>query len=151
MFSIFKSRRNKWRDEAKKLFDVYIASLKGLDPDEIGSGLDLAKKFKSMMMEKLPPEEMHIRQAFSDPLGLPEDRSLTLLEVWHKRMRSAEPGEEAAVGVLAIWWLSLASATFAELRVYGKEMWGELERGFPYCEYFDPQMDIPQRLGKFQE
>ena len=102
MFSIFKSRRNKWRDEAKKLFDVYIVSLKGLDPDEIGDVLDLAKKLKSTMMEKLPPGEIHIRQAFLDPFGLPEDHSLTVMEVWHTRMRSAKPGEEAGVGALTI-------------------------------------------------
>jgi hypothetical protein len=149
MFSIFKSRRNRWRDEAKKLFDVYIASLKGLDTDEVGAALDLAKSLKSTMLENLPPGETQLWRMFSDPLGLPEDASLKLLQVWHKMMRSAGgSGEEAAAGTLAIWWLSLAAATFAELRVYGKEMWAELERGFPYCESFDSTRDVPQGLGK---
>jgi hypothetical protein len=147
--TLLKSSRNKWRDEAKKLFDFYIASLKGLDSDEIGSALDLAKKLKEQIREKLPPGQIDIELAFLEPLSLSEDRSLPLLEFWHGHMLSTEPGEEALVGVFAICWLSLAAATFPELRVYGKEMWTELERGFPYCESFDPEMDIPERMGKF--
>jgi hypothetical protein len=56
------------------------------------------------------------------------------------------PKREIAVGAFFIWWLSLAAATFAELRFHGREMWRELERGFQYCTSFDPDDDLPKGL-----
>jgi hypothetical protein len=50
MFNLFKSKRNRWRDEASRLFDVYITSIQGLDSDEIGALLDAAKHIKMTWM-----------------------------------------------------------------------------------------------------
>lgn len=147
MFWLFKSKRNWWRDEARKLFDVYVDSLKGMDGSEIGPVLDIARRFKDSMLQKIPPQDPYTPLVFLDPLAMSEEASLSYLEKWHKRIRSANPQTEAAVvGVLTIWWLSLAAAAFAELRFRGREMWSQLARGFPYCATFDPEVDVPKGL-----
>jgi hypothetical protein len=86
-------------------------------------------------------------QALVTPLSL-EEKGLTLLQVWHDHMmRPKDPHRVAVVGTMTIWWLSLAAGTFAELRIRGKQMWAELERGIQYSRTFDLAVDIPQGLN----
>lgn len=147
MLSLFKSKRNKWRDEAKKQFQIYIDSLKGMDADELGSLLDIAKKLKDSMLQKVDPKDTYTHLVFSEPLKLSEELSLTYLDTLHKQIISmAGAKREIAVGAFFLWWLSLAAATFAELRFQGREMWRELERGFQHCMSFDPDDDLPKGL-----
>ena len=149
MLGLFKSKRNRWRDEAAQLFDVYIPSIKGLDPSEIGAFLDSAKEFKNTLIKRATENnDVFSIQALIEPISLPEDKGLTLLQVWHRKMTPGEPEKVAFVGALSIWWLSLAAGTFTELRVRGKEMWAELARGFTYSEAFDSGQDVPKGLDE---
>jgi hypothetical protein len=150
MLSIFKSKRNWWRDEAAKLFEVYISSLKGLDAEEIGAVLDLAVQGRNTLFQYAAlNNDMFTLQALADPISLPEDKGLTLLEVWHRQMKSSsDPANVALAGALTIWWLSLAGGIFAELRMRGREMWDVLARGFAHSETFSPYDDIPRGVGE---
>jgi hypothetical protein len=67
MLSFFKSKRNKWRDEAKKHFQIYIDSLKGMDADELGSILDVAKTLKESMLQKIDPKDTYTPLVFAEP------------------------------------------------------------------------------------
>src|SRR5215813_6379514 len=143
----FKSKRNWWRDEARKLLDVYVDCLKGMDGPEIGSALDMAKRLKDSMLEKIPAQDTYTPLAFSEPRAISEQLSLSYLAEWHKKMQptlTQSTMDFAAVGAFAIWWLSLAAGTFAELRFRSREMWSHLARGFQYCETFNPELDIPR-------
>lgn len=153
MFSLFKSKRNRWRDESTKLFDVYITSLKGLDSSEIGALLDLAIQVRNTFYQNAVQNcDTFTIQAFADPISVPEDKGLTLLQVWHGRMKIADdPKKMALVGALTIWWLSLAAGIFAELRIHGRNMWGELARGFSCSESFQPDDDVPPGLAGLNE
>ena len=109
--------------------------------------MDVAKTLKGSMLQKIDPTDIYTPMVFSEPLILSEEVSLAYLESLHKQIFSMEgPQKELAIGAFFIWWLSLAAATFAELRVQGRDMWKELARGFTYCTSFDPDHDLPKGL-----
>ena len=145
----FKSARNRWRDEAKKLFDVAIDCFNGLEEHEIGGGLDLAKNIKDSLILEIRPKDTNISNVFNDPMLVSEQASLDYLKRWNTEFlltpaRTIE--DQATVGAVMIWWLSLAAGTVGELRFRGSELWGLLATGFPYCKNFDPKVDAPRGL-----
>lgn len=147
MFSLFKSDRTRWKEKASRVFDSYIPSLQGMAADEIAAVLDVAAKIRdsSLMTED---ESDTYRLAFDDPVMVPECDAWKYLEHWQRTMVAWSGSQEglAKVGALSVWWLSLAAGTFPELRLRGREMWEELERGFELCGYFQPDRMQPKGL-----
>jgi hypothetical protein len=87
-----------------------------MDGPEIGSALDVAKRLKDSMLEKIPAEDTYTPLAFVKPRAISEQFSLTYLAERHKRMQPTSTQstmEAATVGAFAVWWLSLAAGTFA--------------------------------------
>lgn len=142
MFNIFKTKREKIKIEANRIFDNYIPALKGVPPDEIAFVLDFAAEIKYSTLSI--SEKIEQRLIFEDPMMLSQSYAFEALSVWRRHMLE-EAGTlkgRAKVGALTIWYLSVVGCQIAELRVRAREMWNELERGFPYCSYFNPEHDI---------
>jgi len=119
-----------------------------MDDDEIAVVLDLAKQLKGSMLQKVSSQDIYTPLVFLQPAELKEETSITYLETWYQQKLSGGRSQEeiATAGALAIWWLSLAAATFAETRFKGKEMWSQLSRGFAHCQLFQPNIDVPKGL-----
>ena len=50
-----------------------------------------------------------------------------------------------------VYFYSLGTSIYPELRVRGKQMWKALSRGFKHCKSFDPKKDIPKGFEKFNK
>jgi hypothetical protein len=148
MFSLFKSKRQKWKEPAEATFANYIPSLQGMDGHEIGFVLDLAAKIARASTITLSDNEPYVL-AFGDPLRVKQDDAFRYLQYWKETMIADGATEEgqAKVGAMSIWWLSLMGGTIPEMRSKTKVMWNELERGFKYCEVFIPDRMVPAGFG----
>jgi uncharacterized protein YbjQ (UPF0145 family) len=148
MFSLFKSKRQKWKEQAEATFANYIPSLQGMDGPEIGFVLDLAAKIARASTITLSDNEPYVL-AFGDPLRVKQDDAFRYLQYWKETMIADGATEEgqAKVGAMSIWWLSLMGGTIPEMRSKTKVMWNELERGFKYCEVFIPDRMVPAGFG----
>ena len=151
VFGFFKSQRQKFKEEGERMFDNYISALKGCAAAEIGATLDMASRIKyATTIYGSKTDELLL---FEDPLRVPEDVAFDTLKMWKRYMFEISNTVEgmAKVGALSIWYLSLLAGQIGELRIRGREMWKELERGFPYCSSFDPEKDCVAGLeGNFE-
>jgi hypothetical protein len=54
------------------------------------------------------------------------------------------------VGSLSVWYLSVGTFLFPDLRSHGHRLWNMLERGFPFCELFDENRDLVKGLEPYK-
>ena len=153
IFSIFASKRTKWKKRLTKAFDVYIPGLQGMDDEELGMLLDQAVQIKDASLITLDKNDRE-RLFWEDPALLDEKESLDRLDFWHKWM--LEWAKEGVMGnsknaSFQIYFNSLGGCAIIELKVRAKEMWKELSRGFSSCGRFDPNVDIPIGLKNFKK
>ena len=153
IFSLFSSKRSKWKKRLTRGFDTYIPGLQGMDDDELGMLLDQAVEIKEsslLMVGKNDVEKLY----WEDPRMIDEKSSLDRLDFWYKWMLGwAKEGIKgnSKNASFQIYFNSLGGFAIIELRVRAKEMWQELSRGFSSCGRFDPKRDIPKGLEKFKK
>lgn len=153
IFNLFESRKSKWKKRLIKGFDIYIPGIQGLDAEEIGLMLDEASqiKYSSLMLI----EENHPSRAFwEDPTMIEENKCLDRLDFWAVLMLGwSQEGVKgnAKVASFNIYYFSLGAATYADLRIRGKQMWKELSRGFKFCNTFEPKLDIPKGFEQYSQ
>ena len=75
IFSIFASKRTKWKKRLTKAFDVYIPGLQGMDDEELGMLLDQAVQIKDASLITLDKNDRE-RLFWEDPALLDEKESL---------------------------------------------------------------------------
>ena len=85
MFSLFKSKRQKWKEQAEATFANYIPSLQGMDGHEIGFVLDLAAKIARASTITLSDDEPYVL-AFGDPFKVKEEDAFRYLQYWKETM-----------------------------------------------------------------
>ncbi len=153
MFSLFQSKKTKWKKKLIKGLDIYIPGLEGMDPEELAMLLDQAVKIKDsslMLLEDNDPSKAY----WEDPLMIDENDALERLDFWHKWMLGwlAEGVMgHSKVASFNIYFFSLGTGIYPELRVKGKKMWKNLSRGFKLCTMFDSKKDIPKGFEKFNQ
>ena len=140
MFGLFASKRTKFAKKGKNLFDVYIPSLKGMTSSEIGFVLAQAVQIKDASTMHGSKEDLVT--VFHDPMLLPETEAFETLRLWERHMLSLNGSLEgrAKAASLSIWYLSVIACQIPELRVRGREMWAELQRGYEEAS-FNPDED----------
>tara|TARA_B100000963_G_C22579071_1_gene649950 strand:- start:1116 stop:1574 length:459 start_codon:yes stop_codon:yes gene_type:complete len=152
MFSLFQSKKTKWKKKLITGLDIYIPGLEGMDPEELAMLLDQAVKIKDsslMLLENNDPSKAY----WEDPLMIDENDALERLDFWHKWMLGwlAEGVMgQSKVASFNIYFFSLGTGIYPELRVKGKKMWKNLSRGFKLCTIFDSKIDIPKGFEKFK-
>ena len=141
MLGLFKSKRNKIKEKGEKAFSNCIPTLKGMDGSEIGFVLDQAVRIK--YASTIFGSDEDALEIFINPMAVPETIAFGILEEWERHMISLAGSVEgrAKIGYLSIWYLSVIACQIGELRLKGREMWAELERGYQYTEIFDPAVD----------
>ena len=153
MFSLFENRKTKTKKKIVKALDVYIPGIEGLDPEEIAMMLDQAQFIKEsslMILDENDPGRMY----WEDPMMIEEEKALDRIDYWFQWMLGwASEGAlgNSKVASFNIYFYSLGTSIYPDLRVRGKQMWKALSRGFKYCKSFDPKKDIPIGFEKFNK
>ncbi len=108
MFSLFKSKRNKWKDILEKTFNNFIPALKGMNAQEIAQTLDHAAIMRNASL-LMSDDDSPYHYAFNEPMKLDNETSLYYLEYWRNNIMELSHNREGVIkiGVLTIWWLSL--------------------------------------------
>jgi len=141
MFGLFKSQRSKFKEKGQRTFDNILPALKGMDASEIGFVLDGAVGIKNATT--MFGSKQDVLEIFRDPLMVQEGIAFGTLKEWEQHMSSIRGTSEglSKIASLTIWYLSVIACQIPELRLQGRELWGELERGFKHTEMFDPDED----------
>lgn len=147
MLSLFKHKRNSRILAIEKMISHYLAVIKELSDIELARGLDMAAEIKYVSLEF---EDRHTDywNAFTKPVLVSEKTAERIQAHWLDKInimfeRESSPVQLYATG-MSIWSHSLLAAAYPELRQQGLAVWNELQRGFKYCDYFDPQVDVPE-------
>ena len=153
MFGLFQSRKSRTKKKIIKALDVYIPGIEGLDPEEIAMMLDQAQFIKEsslMILDENDPGRMY----WEDPMMIEEEKALDRIDYWFQWMLgwAAEGASgNSKVASFNIYFYSLGTSIYPDLRVRGKQMWKALSRGFKHCKSFDPKKDIPKGFEKFNK
>ena len=153
MFSLFENRKTKTKKKIVKALDVYIPGIEGLDPEEIAMMLDQAQFIKEsslMILDENDPGRIY----WEDPMMIEEEKALDRIDYWFQWMLGwAAEGAlgNSKVASFNIYFYSLGTSIYPDLRVRGKQMWKALSRGFKHCKSFDPKKDIPKGFEKFNK
>ena len=153
MFSLFENRKTRTKKKIVKALDVYIPGIEGLDPEEIGMMLDQAQFIKEsslMILDENDPGKAY----WEDPMTIDEKQALDRIDYWFQVMigwSSEGVIGNSKVASFNIYFYSLGTSIYPELRVRGKQMWKALSRGFKHCKSFDPKKDIPIGFEKFNK
>ena len=153
MFSLFENRKTRTKKKIVKALDVYIPGIEGLDPEEIAMMLDQAQFIKEsslMILDENDPGRMY----WEDPMMVEEEKALDRIDYWFRWMLGwASEGAlgNSKVASFNIYFYSLGTSIYPDLRVRGKQMWKALSRGFKHCKSFDPKKDIPKGFEKFNK
>ena len=125
----------------------YLTVLENLSDEELARGLDMAAEIKSSSLEF---EEQHTDywNAFNKPVSIKERTAENIQAYWVRQMiamhETQSPQAQLYAIGLSIWSHSLLAAAYPELRKQGLVLWKELQRGFKYCDRFNPQKDVPE-------
>lgn len=148
MFGIFLSKEKRVERNSVNMFDTYMPSISGMDDQEIGGLLDIAAQIKTASLS-VSFEDKNAELIYHEPIVVPSGVLIDQLLIYQNQMsRWSRDGSTglARIGALGIWYLSIAACTFPILRNRGRELWGELERGYEFCSLFDPERDSVKGL-----
>ena len=147
MFSLFKRKRRIRLLANEKMLLHYLEVVKALSAEELANDLDMAAEIKC---SSLKFEETHTDywNAFNNPILVAEKVAERIQAHWVAQMVAVNQTEPADAQLYAagmsIWSHTLLAAVYPELRQHGLALWSELQRGFKYCNQFDPQKDVPE-------
>jgi hypothetical protein len=127
IFIVFSNILNKWATSIqRKEIKEFICNLKVMDSQELGFVVAVATDIRHRL-----ESEGHV---LMDPISyvalepqFPHFLSSTIV-------RLQKQGQPVDAAGMMIWAHTFRAANRLELRGLGREMWGELERGFPYIE-----------------
>ena len=85
MFSLFQSKKTKWKKRLIKSLNIYIPGLEGMDPEELAMLLDQAARIKDSSLMLLKDNDPSIAY-WEDPLMIDESDALERLDFWYKWM-----------------------------------------------------------------
>lgn len=147
MLSIFRSKRYFRLLENQRRLVHYLNCIKQISDMELAKGLDMASEIKSSSLEY---EEKHTDfwNAFNKPILVNEKIAEKIQDYWIEKITAATEAKpeqmQLYVAGMSIWSYSLIASAYPELRQQGLALWKELQRGFKYCNKFDPQKDVPE-------
>ena len=127
----FKSKRSaQLRDVRNAAADLerFLASLKALSDQELGTVVAMAAIIRVELREKnrFPDAALGIGVPLPDVERDDLRRNLSGL------VQSFQQREHPSTSGAMVWLHSLRAFHFPEVRMLGRQMWAELERGFPH-------------------
>ena len=153
MFGSWRKRRaqlNAVRDATADL-ERFVLSLKGQSADELGMLVAIAAVIRMNMRQegRLPDEALGVGVPLSDDQQDAIQANMSrLTREWQKMNQPTD----AAGGM--VWLHSLRASRYPEVRLLGRQMWGELQRGFPTAfqafDFIEKATQKPLPLGCLQ-
>jgi hypothetical protein len=123
---VFKFMMKKFLNMQLRESHKFLENLKVVDCNEIGFTVALATHFRNEWREK--------GIDVSDPIVAHSLNPSLVIDII-KEIRSLQrSGGEALASGLMVWVHSLRAANDLKLRETARNIWGELERGFPFVE-----------------
>jgi hypothetical protein len=123
----------------------FIAGLRGADDYEIGSMIVLANslRIKLLNMGKIPEAALDFSIPRDDDTQLQCDLcSVTLANAIKQFQKMGQPTDAFSA---MVWLHSVRALNIPEIRGLGREMWGQLSRGFPYVD--EPLWEMKGLVG----
>ena len=119
--------RNHFLSVMKEEIENYILSLQGMTDEELGWLIVHATHSRNKIYES---EDVDLL----DPIvAVSQDRRL-IIKINKLVRRNQEEKLLSDAAALMVWLHTLRAVSEPELRIFGKKMWGELKRGFPFVE-----------------
>lgn len=138
----------------EKELHQFITRVKGLDDIEVGSLMAYATAFRNMLdigLEHDLGRKISILDPFTLAAACPDliFRLHRMIKIFQKQGKYVESS-----GAM-IWLHTLRAAENPDLRLACREMWEELQRGFPYVTGFQQELDrtcdFPVFLVKYDQ
>ncbi|MCE7999080.1 MAG: hypothetical protein HEP70_09500 [Rhodobiaceae bacterium] len=121
-------------DAMKNDIERFIVSLRGADDEEISLMVVLANIIRLNLIEmgKIPLAALDLGISRDESVAYQCDMcSVTLVNTIKQFQKMNQPSD--AVGAMILLH-SVRALNVPEIRIFGREMWQELERGFPYVD-----------------
>lgn len=111
----------------RKELEQFVSNLRAIDGEEIGMVLAVATEKRHTLANLLGWNLL-------DPVAV-ELTDISAAMTLNRLIRDAQKaGDPVSASGLMVWLHTLRAANTLELRQLGRDMWGQLERGFPHCE-----------------
>lgn len=118
---------DKWASGSQeKELNNYTVGLRGMDGSEIGLIVAVATHQRHLL----------VAEGFNvmDPINFVSVNPMATYRLSQTIQSLQKERKYQAAAGLMVWVHTLRAATRPELRLLGREMWRELQRGFPYVE-----------------
>lgn len=127
----FKSKRSiqlaSIRDGTADL-ERFLVALKGMSDQELGAVAATA----AILRMKLRQQNLFPDEALDIASALPESRQKAVRIGIYGLARDFQKRNDPSAGAAMVWLHTLRALQFSELRLLGRQMWCELQRGFPH-------------------
>lgn len=111
----------------RKELDAFVHNLKGMDGEELGFAIAMATDMRHSLRAAVGWDLL-------DPVAVEREDAYAAMTV-NKLIRQYQgEGKQISAASAMVWLHTLRAANILELRVSGREMWRQLQRGFPHCE-----------------
>jgi hypothetical protein len=143
-------RRDERRTHVARATDEiqqFLLALKGMSNDELGTVAAMAAVVRMSLHQQgaLPDEALGIGMPLSESQEAVVRRNIVQTALAMQRQKHA-----MAAGAL-VWVHTLRAYHFPEVRLFGRQMWGELQRGFPHAlaalSFMEEMTHQPPPLG----
>jgi hypothetical protein len=149
----FKSKRSiqlaSVRDGTADL-ERFIVALKGMSAEELGTVVALA----AILRMELRAQGLFPDDALDIASQLPESEQKAVRSGMSGLTLDFQKKNHPSAGAAMVWLHTLRALQFPELRLLGRQMWGQLQRGFPHVfdafRFFEGTVGQPLPLGALQ-
>lgn len=152
MFGNWLKRRNQLAAVQNATADIerFILSLKGMSDEELGTVVALAAimRMELRQIDELPDEALGVG------LPLPEAREVAIRRAMVQTALAMQKQNNPMAGSAMVWVHTLRAFHFPEVRLLGRQMWAELQRGFSHAltafGFIEGIAKQPPPLGSYQ-
>lgn len=135
MFGSIKSFcRNKIITSQEKSLKQYIQSIQGMDDEEIAHLVLMATIIRNLGLKNSGIN-------YLNPIMELEKNPYIILNIVTTIKQYQKTKQYAAAGYFTVWLHTFRSISEPELRIYGKKLWQELNRGIMFIEANTNHMD----------
>lgn len=122
------SKVGQWAVAAQRReLEEFVARLKALDGHELGLILAMATHQRHVFLSAKGWQLIYPAALVDQPQNVP----MQLAEIIKTLQGQGRP--DIAAGVM-VWLHTVRALQSPDLKQFGREMWGQLERGTPFCE-----------------
>jgi len=149
----FKSQRSihlaSVRDGTADL-ERFLVALKGMSDQELGMVVAMA----AILRMELRPQGLFPDEALDIASTLPKSERKAVRSGMSGLALNLQKKNDPSAGAAMVWLHTLRALQFPELRLLGRQMWGELQRGFPHVfaafHFMEDTVGQPLPLGALQ-